>query len=170
MYISLQKDKSGGKKKKAVGEEERELSSYPEKFNAHISHAQEWLRIKTSGSQVSPVDEANRDCLKFEHPLFGDILYKMYNRDCKLLHEFLPRREYTLAIADIPYGFNVPECRHDDTVAWRESEIRQVVKSFKASTVAQSWRFVILHSDDQMPAVKLVMNEECNGGCHTCIW
>jgi hypothetical protein len=166
----LQKNKFGGKKKKTHGEEERELSSYPDKFNAHIFHAQDWLRMKTSRSQVSPMNEANRDCVKFEHPLFDDIVYKMYTRDCKLLHEFLPCREYTFAIAEILYGFNVPGCWHDNTMSWEESKIRQVVKSFKASIVAQSSRFVILHSDDQMPIVKLVMIEECNAGCHTCIW
>jgi hypothetical protein len=49
--------------------------------------------MKLGGIAVTLVDEANRDCIKFEHPLFGDILYKMYTADCKLLHEFLPRRE-----------------------------------------------------------------------------
>jgi hypothetical protein len=116
------------------------------------------------------VDEANRNCLKFEHPLFRDVLYKTYTADCKLLHEFLPRREYTLAIADIPYGFNVPGCQHDDSVAWGEAEIRQVVKSFKISTTAPSWRIVILHSNDQLPFVKSVLNQECSGGYHPCVW
>jgi hypothetical protein len=169
--FALQKDKSGAKKKKTGpdGEEERDLSTYPENFNAHIAHAQDWLRMKSSGSEVSPVDEANRNCLKFEHPLFDDIMYKTYTKDCKLLHEFLPQREYTLEIADIPYGFNVTGCRHYHTVAWGEAEIRQLLKSFKVSTVAQFWRFVILHTDDQMPVMKSMMNEECNDGSHTCI-
>jgi hypothetical protein len=169
-FFILQKDKSKKKKTSTDGEEDRELSTYPEQFNAHIVHAQEWLRMKLGGIAVTPVDEANRDCFKFEHPLFGDILYKMYTADCKLLHEFLPRREYTLAIADIPYGFNVSGCRHDDSVAWGEADIRQLVKSFKVSTAAPSWRFVILHSDDQLPMVKSVLNQECSGGCHPCIW
>jgi hypothetical protein len=37
------------KKKSTDGEEERELSTYPEQFNAHITHAQEWLKMKNEG-------------------------------------------------------------------------------------------------------------------------
>jgi hypothetical protein len=58
--FALQKDKYGTKKKNTGpdGEEEKDLSTYLEKFNAHIAHAQDWLRMKSSGSEVSLVDEA----------------------------------------------------------------------------------------------------------------
>ena len=107
LYFS-RKDKSKKKKKNTNGEEEKELSTYPKQFNAHIIHAQEWLNMKKGGVDVTPVDEANKNRLKFEHPFFRNVLYKTYTAHYKLLHKFLPQRKYTLAIADIPYGFNVP--------------------------------------------------------------
>jgi hypothetical protein len=38
-FFILQKDKSKKKKTSTDGEEDRELSTYPEQFNAHIVHA-----------------------------------------------------------------------------------------------------------------------------------
>ena len=94
--------------------------------------------MEISKSDVPPVDKANRNCLNFEHPLFSNIMYKTYIKDCKLFHKFLTQREYTLEIADILYGFNVARCWHDNTMAWGEAEIQQLLKSFKVSTIAQS--------------------------------
>ena len=94
--------------------------------------------MKISKSDVSPMDKANRNRLKFEHPLFSNIMYKTYIKDYKLLQNFLIQREYTLAIANILYRFNVAGCWHDNTMAWGEAEIQQLIKSFKVSTIAQS--------------------------------
>ena len=112
----------------------------------------------------------NLRCLRYEHPRFGDILYEIHGKDAKMLHEYCPKRDYTLVLADIPYGFNITGCLHDDSVAWGETELSLMVRAFKVVTTARLWRIIIVHSIDQYAAVKTVLEAECNGGTQNCIW
>lgn len=112
----------------------------------------------------------NLRCLRFEHPTHGDILYEVHSKDARVLHEYLPKRDYTLVVADIPYGFDLPGCLHDDSVAWGQPEIASMVRAFKVVTIAKLWRVIIIHSIEQYAAVKAVLEAECNGGIQSGAW
>jgi hypothetical protein len=143
------------------------LKSFPDKFNAHIAQTQNWLAMKSSSKQT----QGSELCPNaFEHPEFGDVHYDILTHDVQILHEKLPARAYTLALADIPYGFAVSGCLHDDNVAWGVEEISKMVQSFKVASIAKLWRIIIHHSIDQYEAVKTVLKAECNGGFQNCMW
>ena len=167
----MQKEKAPAKKKKGEeGEDEREMISYPDKFSAHICQAQAWLAMVNSNQTVSQEESVNLRCLRFEHPKFGDILYEIHCKDARLLHDYIPKRDYSLVLADIPYGFNIPGCLHDDTVAWGHAEVASMVRAFKVVTTARLWRIILVHSLDQFGPVKSVLEQECNGGMQACVW
>lgn len=166
----MQKKKAPKKKKGDNGEEEREMISYPDKFAAHIDQAQAWLAMVNSNQQVSQEDSVNLRCLRFEHQVYGDVLYEIHSHDARLLHDYIPKRDYTLVLADIPYGFSIPGCLHDDAVAWGQPEIAAMVRAFKVVTTAKLWRIIIVHSLDQYGPVKSVLEHECNGGTQHCMW
>ncbi len=169
----LQKDPtSKGKKKVTAGGEEEEvpLKSYPESFSAHVEQAREWLRMVTSSQRLSQVEQVDKDCLIFEHPRFGDIKYQTFQRDVKELHEFAPRRPYTLFLADIPYGYDKPGCLHNDKVQWGEAEIGTMLRAAKVVTKANAFSVIIMHSTKQSSIVRKVLEEELNAGTQDCIW
>src|SRR5450759_2694410 len=95
--------------------------------------------------QVSLEDMVNLGCLHFEHPTHGDILYEIHAKDAKVPHEYMPKQDYNLVLADIPYGFDVPGCLHDDSVAWGQGKIANMLRAFKVVTTARLWRVIIIH-------------------------
>jgi hypothetical protein len=165
----LQKEPTGKKKK---GEEERDLQTYPERFNAHILQAQSWLKMKLANSSIpSSADVPDRlKCLTFEHPDHGDMFYEIFEKDALKLHEFVTKRPYSLLLADIPYGFNHATCLHEDSVAWDASQIESMLQSFKIVTTSRIWRVIILHSFQQAGEVYKALMKECKGGVQTCSW
>lgn len=146
------------------------MVTYPDRFNAHIAQAQNWLRMKLANNALSDAIPDALRCIVFEHPDHGDVFYEIHNQDALKLHDFVAKRAYTLAIADIPYGMGLPSCLHEDTVPWLENEIKTLVQSFKIVTTARLWRIVIMHSIDQVHVVNKVLRELCNGGIQSCSW
>ena len=101
------------------------MSTYPERFNAHIVQAQNWLQMKIANKAVVPRSASVPKGVSFEHLEHEDVFYEIHTQDVLKLHEFVPKREYTLAIVDVPYGFNLPSYLHEDT-ATSNSTCRQV--------------------------------------------
>lgn len=166
--FDLQKDTTG--KRKRPGGDEPELLTYPDRFNAHISQAQNWLRMKIANKAVSEAVPDALKCIAFEHPDHGDMFYEIHNKDALKIHDFVSKRAYTLAVADVPYGLALPSCLHEDTFPWMEEELKSLVQSFKIVTTAKLWRIVIMHGIDQVQAVNKVLKELCNGGIQNCSW
>lgn len=166
----MQKDTSLGSTKKKKKSDELDLKSFPDKFNAHIAQAQNWLMMKTSNTQLNLTTNAKFPATVFEHPTFGDVGYEIHTQDVRKLHEVVHPRPYTLALIDIPYGFARSGCLHDDTVAWGVEELSNTIQSFKVVAIARLWRIIVLHSIDQYEAVKTVLQAECNVGIQNCIW
>jgi hypothetical protein len=104
--LFFQNDKTASKKKKAAKDaEERELLSYRKTFTALISQAQQWLKMLNKIKVLSQQESIDKDLVHFEHPRFGNIKYHIFNKDVKHLPEYMPKRDYTLILANIPYGF-----------------------------------------------------------------
>ena len=167
----LQKEPSTGRKK-AKTDEEKDLQTYPERFNAHILQAQSWLKMKLANSSLPSSDEIpdQLKCLTFEHPDHGDTFYEIYEKDALKLHDFVTKRPYSLLLADIPYGFNHATCLHEDSVPWSAVHIQALLQSFKIVTTSRLWRVIIIHSVQQAGEVHQALAKECNGGVQSCSW
>jgi hypothetical protein len=74
-----------------------------------------------------------------------------------------------LAIADIPYGFNVEGSENDD-VRFERQDIVDMVESFKKRTSSPIWRFVVIHSQQQTSFVMEALDQVCNAGIDGGIW
>jgi hypothetical protein len=147
--LLLQKDTTGLKKKKTSEDgEDKEPASYPEKFTSLISQSQQWLEMLNKSEELSQQESIDKDLVHFEHPRFGNIKYHIFNKDVRNLLEYMPRRDYTLILADIPYGLQTKGCEHDD-LAWGEQELSNMVRAAKFVTAAKEFRFIIIHNVEQ---------------------
>jgi hypothetical protein len=54
------------------------------------------------------------------------------------LPKYMPKRDYTLILADIPYGFQTKVCEHDD-LAWKEQELGDMMQAAKFVTTAKEF-------------------------------
>lgn len=105
-----------------------------------------------------------------EHLEFGDVYYDIFNHDAQVVHKVVPMRPYTLALANIPYGFGMVGCLLEDAIPWGMNEITKMVQSFKIVTNGKLWRIIVHHSLDQYEAIKILLKTECNGGFQNCVW
>ncbi|MCO5558980.1 hypothetical protein L7F22_012571 [Adiantum nelumboides] len=62
-------------------------------------------------------------------------------------------QSYTLAIADAPYGFCVPNSVNDD-VKYGVSAYKKVIEAFGKVTTCDSWSLVFFHAHDQITAAQ----------------
>ncbi|CAM6101212.1 unnamed protein product [Calypogeia fissa] len=107
------KDVASKKKKEDLDEP----VDFQDKFNAHIAQAQNWLSMRTSAKRLGEKITENISAVVLEHPVYGDIAYDIQDGDALKLHEIVHPRPYTLALADIPYGFARSGCLHGDNIA-----------------------------------------------------
>ena len=64
----------------------------------------------------------------------------------------LPKRHYTLLIADIPFVFWITGSMYDD-MPYKYPQIEKMVKDFVELTLVPLWRIVIFHSMGQSLSV-----------------
>jgi hypothetical protein len=168
--LLVQKDSTGSKKKKTFeNREDKEPASYPEKFTSLISQAQQWLEMLNKSKELSQQESIDKDLVHFKNSRFGNIKYHIFNKDVRNLPEYMPRRDYTLILADIPYGLQTKGCEHDD-VAWGEQQLGDMVRAAKFITTAKEFRFIIIHSVEQYYIVRNALDKETNVGYSNGCW
>ena len=73
--------------------------------------------------------------------------------DCEKLAIIFPKKEYSLVIADIPHGYNIPNIEYDiDPYTYQA--FSKVVMEFIEVTTSPLWRFLVFHSDMQQGLVQ----------------
>jgi hypothetical protein len=102
--------------------------SYPDKFTTIISQAQEWLDMVNQSTVCSQQEGIDRDLVHFEHPRFGNIKYQIFQKDAGYLATYMPKKDYTLILADIPYDLQMKGCLHNDA-AWGEDKLGEMVRA-----------------------------------------
>jgi hypothetical protein len=148
-----------------VAEEEIPAANIPSSFKYFVQGAIDKYNRKAN---ISSVDIQTSDHVWTNAD--GDAFnYTVAVGDVRMLDEILKPQEYTLAVADIPYGFNAPGSEFDDT-PFEEQDILDMVNSFKKVTTASMWRFVIIHSLQQAHAVMQSLSKVCNAGIEAGIW
>jgi hypothetical protein len=75
--------------------------------------------------------------------------------------KLLPRKDYTLPIADIPYGFRLAGSINDEE-PYKYAQLDKMVKDFAQLTIAPLWRVLIFHSRDQTYSVTKALRNTCH--------
>jgi DNA modification methylase len=109
-------------------------------------------------------DEDDGTLKKFSHKkdITKDLFYNVFCGDVTELSSKLPKKEYSLLVADIPYGFRMAGSSYDDE-PFRFKQLEKMVKDFAELTTASLWRIVIFHSMDQGYSVAQALRSRCHG-------
>jgi hypothetical protein len=81
------------------------------------------------------------------------IQYKVILGDCEQIANIVPKKEYSLVIVDIPYGYNIQNIGYD-TKPYTYQAFNKVVMRFTKVTTSPFWRFIVFHSDTQQGLVQ----------------
>ena len=90
-----------------------------------------------------------------------DLFYNVYNSDVVDMLQVLPKKDYTLLIANIPYGFRMAGSSYDDT-PFIFKQLDKMIKDFPQLTTTPLWRIVIFHSMDQGYSMSQVLRSTCH--------
>ena len=101
---------------------------------------------------------------KFSHKkdITKHLVYNVFCGDLAKMSSKLPKKDYSLLIADIPYGFRMAGSSYDDE-PFRFKQLEKMVKDFAELTTASLWRIVIFHSMDQGYSVAQALRSRCHG-------
>ena len=77
-----------------------------------------------------------------------DLYYNVICGDVVEMIQKVPKKEYTLLIADILYGFRMVGSSYDDE-PFRFKQLEKMVKDFSELRTASLWRIVVFHNMDQ---------------------
>ena len=101
---------------------------------------------------------------RFSHKkdITHDLYYNVYCGDVADMNLTLPRKDYTLLIAEIPYGFRMSGSSYDDK-PFRFKQLERMVKHFAEMMTTSFWRTVVFHSMDKGYSVAQVLKSRCHG-------
>ena len=101
---------------------------------------------------------------KFSHKkdIICDLYYNVYCGDMADMKEKLPRKDYTLLISYIPYGFRMAWSMYNEE-PFIFKQLEKMVKDFAEMTTTSLWRIVIFHSMDQGYSVAQALRSRCHG-------
>jgi hypothetical protein len=90
----------------------------------------------------------------FSHPSdkLYPLSYAVFCGDIAEMLKLLPRKHYTLLIADIPYGFQLAGSTNNEE-PYKYAQLDKMVKDCAHLTTAPLWRVLIFHSRDQTYSV-----------------
>ena len=91
-----------------------------------------------------------------------ELYYNVYCGDMVEMIQMLLTKEYTLRIADTPYGFRMAGSSYDDE-PFRFKQLEKMVKDFVESTTTSLWRIMFFHSMDQGYSVAQALRSHCHG-------
>ena len=132
----------------------------PDVFNYHIERA----RQEKTRMLAKEMDQDTSGLLKsFSHPAdsLHTLSYSVLCGDVKDMSTILPKKDYSLLIADIPYGFRLAGSINDEE-PFKYSQLEKMIKDFAKLTTAPLWRIIIFHSRDQSYSVSKALMTTCH--------
>ena len=139
----------------------KDIHDFPTSFLAHLERAR-----KEKDRRLIKAFEAEDDGTfkKISHKkdITQDLYYNVICGDVIEMIQKVPKKEYTLLIADIPYGFRMAGSTYDDE-PFRFKQLEKMVKDFAELTTASLWRIVVFHSMDQGYSVAQALRSRCHG-------
>ena len=121
-------------------EEELPSGDIPPRFKVFVQEAIDKYNRRQNLASVS----IETRLLKWSNADGDDFNYSLNVGDVRLMDQFVQKQKYTLAIADVPYGFNLSGSEFDD-VPFSKTDLVEMITKFAASTTSPIWRFVIIH-------------------------
>ena len=139
----------------------KDIHDFPTSFLSHLERAR-----KEKDRRLVKAFNVDDDGTfkKFNHKkdITRELYYNVYCGDVAEMLQKLPKKEYTLLIADIPYGFRMAGSSYDDE-PFRFKQLEKMVKDFAELTTATLWRIVVFHSMDQGYSVAQALRSRCHG-------
>ena len=142
MFYCLYQKPCRGKKPGEV----KDIHDFPTSFLAHLERARKEKDRRLIKAYESKEDGSFK---KFSHKkdITRDFFYNVFCGDVVEMNRILPKKEYTLMIVDIPYGFRMAGSSYDDE-PFRFKQLENMVKDFVELMTACLWRIVVFHSMD----------------------
>ena len=110
------------------------------------------------------MDQDTTGLLKsFTHPsdILHSLLYGVFSGDVADMSSLLPKKDYSLMIADIPYGFRLAGSINDEE-PFKYNQLEKMIKDFAKLTSASLWRVIIFHSRYQSYSVSKALRSTCH--------
>jgi len=126
----------------------RGIDGVPPSFKIHIQRA----RIERQRRQFLANVELDDTLDNYVWNGLNTVQYKVILGDCEDIANLVPKKEYSLVIADIPHGYNIQNTTYDCTPYTYQS-FSKVVSGFIDVTTSPLWRFLVFHSDTQLGGV-----------------
>ncbi len=113
------------------------------------------VRIAREERNLAERRIVTREQTDFEHfELFDQHnLYQVIHGDCTKLVDCIKAQDFTLIIADIPYGFKIKDSRFDDE-PFKVKDYTDFIEGLLKVTTAKHWRLVTFHSSMQFGLVE----------------
>ena len=100
------------------------------------------------------------DLKSFTHPVdsLHFLSYSVFPGDVADMQQILPKKEYSVLIAYIPYGAGSV----NDDEPFKYTELEKMIKDFAKLTTTLLWRVVIFHSRNQSYSVSKALMTTCH--------
>jgi hypothetical protein len=127
----------------------KNIVGVPETFKSYIQKAK-FERERRRRLQNVELDDT------LDHYIWNGldtVQYKVILGDCEKIANLVPKKEYSLVIADIPHGYNIQNIEYD-IEPYTYQAFSKVVMGFLEVTTSPFWRFLVFHSDTQQGLVQ----------------
>ena len=127
----------------------------------HISREPKKKRIGAQSRHIKTEEDGSFKKFSHKKDITQDIYYNVICGDVVEMIQKVPKKESTLLIADIPYGFRMVGSSYDDE-PFRFKQLEKMFKDFVELTTASLWRIVVFHSMDQGYSVAQALRSRCH--------
>ncbi|KAL3677677.1 hypothetical protein R1sor_020633 [Riccia sorocarpa] len=134
-------------KRKRASKAKSLVQVLPPEFLDHIDSARAYKEAKEAGRAV-PLPQQN-----FKHWVkegsLQSLKWDVFHGDTRRMQSFVPKQKYTLAIADVPYGFQLKDCGYDDNKPFLKNNVLDMLTQVGLVSSSSYWTLVIFHSLQQ---------------------
>jgi len=96
------------------------------------------------------------------------IKYHVIQVDCEDIAKIIPKMDYSLVIADIPHGFNIPNIDYGSD-PYTYQALSKVVAGLVEVTSSPLWIFLTFHLDTQLEMLLTSFKGKINSRMQ-CTW
>ena len=122
----------------------RGTDGVPPSFKIHIQRA----KIERQRRQFLESVELDDTLDHYVWNGLNTVQYKVILGECEYIANLVPKKEYSLLIADISHGYNIKNII-DDCDPYTFQSFNKVVLRFVDVTTSPLWTFLVFHSDVQ---------------------
>ncbi|KAL3679735.1 hypothetical protein R1sor_022691 [Riccia sorocarpa] len=148
-YCNMDDGEESAPPKKQRGPQLSPLQVIPMEFINFCSRAKKYRDALERGDTDPLGDEDTRFRNFKPEGAECAMKWQVYQEDVCHLQVHVPKMNYKLAIADVPYGFNFKGCRHEDKDPFSLQNFNDMINSFASVIESDYWTMVNFHSLQQ---------------------